>query len=198
LSLAFQLCGYGESAAQAAPIQSRQKSNLSQVATPDEETANSAQAMELLRRAREALGGEQALERIKSLSVSGKVRTPVKYVSIQSAKKVVEKEKTLSGKVELDFLLPDKFRKRSTGKRLSGFPFSYFQVVNGERAWRNPPMRAISSDRDRRVIDVGDFERTIELQERGARRELTIYLFVLLLKSIPSYPLKYCYLGRVQ
>jgi hypothetical protein len=165
----------------------------------EEGLSNSEQALALIKLARVALGGDEALGSIRTLSVSAKSRRPIKYVSVQSPTKVVEKEKILSGKIELDFLLPDKFRKRTSGKRFRGdFPFSYFEIVNGERAWRNPPLRAISSNKDRRVIDVGDFERTVELQRRGARQQLTIYSLGLLLQSIPSFPLQYCYLGRVR
>jgi hypothetical protein len=163
-----------------------------------EGTANSERAEELIKLARVALGGEEALASIQTLSVSAKLRRPIKYVVVQSPQKVREKEKVLSGKVELDFLLPDRFRKRTSREPLVGFPFSYIEVVNGERAWRNPPLRAISSHRDNRVIDVDDFERTVELQRRGARQQLTIYSLGLLLKALPAYPLRYSYLGRVR
>jgi hypothetical protein len=160
--------------------------------------AKSEQAGELIKLARVALGGEEALGSIQTLSVSAKLRRPTKYVSVQSPKKVVEKEKVLSGKVELDFLLPDKFRKRTSMERLIGFSFAYTEVVNGERAWRNPPLRAISSHRDNRVIDVDDFERTVELQRRGAKQQLSIFSLGLLLKALPTYPLQYGYLGRIR
>jgi hypothetical protein len=163
-----------------------------------EEMAKSEQAEELIKLARVALGGEEALGSIQTLSVSAKLRRPIKYVSVQSPQKVVEKEKVLSGKIELDFLLPDRFRKRTSADRLVGFPYSYIEVVNGGRAWRNPPLRAISSHRDSRVIDVDDFEKTIELQRRGARQQLTIYSLGLLLKALPTYPLRYSYLGRMK
>jgi hypothetical protein len=167
--------------------------------TPSAEgLAKSERAEELIKLARVALGGEEALGSIQTLSVSAKLRRPIKYVSVQSPKKVVEKEKVLSGKVELDFLLPDRFRKRTSGERLRGFPFSYIEIVNGERAWRNPPLRTVSSHKDSRVIDVDDFERTIELQRRGARQQLSLFSLGLLLKALPTYPLQYHYLGRMK
>jgi hypothetical protein len=163
-----------------------------------EERAKSERAEELIKLARVALGGEEALASIQTLSVSAKLRRPIKYVSVQSPKKVVEKAKVLSGKVELDFLLPDRFRKRTSGERLIGFPFSYTEIVNGGRAWRNPPLRTISSHKDSRVIDVDDFERTIELQRRGARHQLSLFSLGLLLKALPTYPLQYSYMGRIK
>jgi hypothetical protein len=167
--------------------------------TPSAEgVARSERAAEMIKLARVALGGEEALGSIQTLSVSAKLRRPIKYVSVQSPKKVVEKEKVLSGKVELDFLLPDRFRKRTSGERLIGFPFSFIEIVNGERAWRNPPLRAISSNKDSRVIDVDDFERTVELQRRGARQQLSLFSLGLLLKALPTYPLQYSYLGGIK
>ena len=125
---------------------SRQQGNETVQKTPSaEDRAKSERAEELVKLARVALGGEEALGSVQTLAVSAKLRRPIKYVSVQSPKKVVEKEKVLSGKVELDFLMPDRFRKRTSGERLIGFPFAYIEVVNGDRAWRNPPLRTISS-----------------------------------------------------
>jgi hypothetical protein len=178
---------------------SRHQGNEADQKTPSaEDRAKSERAEELIKLARVAVGGEEALGSIQTLSVSAKLRRPIKYVSVQSPKKVVEKEKVLSGKVELDFMLPHRFRKRTSGERLRGFPFAYIEVVNGERAWRNPPLRTISSHKDSRVIDVDDFERTIELQRRGARQQLSLFSLGLLLKTLPTYPLQYSYLGKIK
>jgi hypothetical protein len=166
--------------------------------TGAQRVAQAARAQELLKRARFALGGEESLTRIHTLSVSGKLQRYIKYVSIQSPTKVVEKEKTLPGKIEVEFLLPDKFRKRVSGKTMRGFGYSYVEIVNGERAWRNPPLRTISSARDNRVVDVDDFERTIELQARGARQQLTLFSLGWLLQPLPTFPLNFSYVGRLQ
>src|SRR5262245_46721514 len=61
----------------------------------DEGRAKSEQALELIKLARVALGGDEALGSIRTLSVSAKLRRPIKYVSVQSPTKVVEKEKVL-------------------------------------------------------------------------------------------------------
>lgn len=164
----------------------------------EERAAKTAQARDLIKRARAAIGGEDALNKVLTLSASGKLRRFIKYVSVQSPKKVVEKEKTLSGKVELDFLLPDKFRKRVSGQTLRGFGYKYVEVVNDARAWRNPPLRAISSNRDNRVVDVDDFERTVQMQERGAKQQLTFFSLALMLQTLPSFPLEFSYAGRIQ
>src|SRR5215510_12031581 len=134
-----------------------------------------ARAKELIKLARAAIGGEEALGRIQTLTASGKYNRFVKYVSVQSPHKVEEKQKALSGKMEFEFALPDKFRRRVKGERLRGFGYSYAQVVNGDLAWRDPPSRPISSYRDRRVIDVGDVEKTLFRQATSAKQELTYF-----------------------
>jgi hypothetical protein len=166
--------------------------------TVDDRATKEERARVLIERARVAVGGEDALIKVQSLSVSGKLRRFIKYVSVQSPTKVVDKEKTLSGKIEFDFLFPARFRKKVSGQTLRGFGYSYVEIVNGERAWRNPPLRTISSRNDSRVVDVDDFERTIELQARGARQQVTIYLLGWLLQSLPTFPLKFSYAGQFE
>src|SRR5215831_4188375 len=107
---------------------------------------NAARAKELIKLARAAIGGEEALNSIQTLTASGKYNRFVKYVSVQSPRKVVEKQKSLSGKMEFAFALPDKFRRRVTGETLRGLRYSFAQVVNSELAWRDPPLRPISSN----------------------------------------------------
>src|SRR5262245_12518642 len=129
-----------------------------------------ARAKELIRLARAAIGGEEALSKIQTLTASAKYNRFVKYVSVLSPSKVEEKRKALSGKMEFEFALPDKFRRRITGETLRGFGYSFAQVVNGDQAWRDPPMRPMSSYGDRRVIDVSDVARTEFKQATGAKQ----------------------------
>ncbi|MCI0666124.1 MAG: hypothetical protein L0220_34155, partial [Acidobacteria bacterium] len=179
-----------------AQIPIENKSSQRTISADDREKIETAR--EMIIQARNAIGGEEALVGIKTLSVSAKLRRPVKYASVQSPKKVVEKEKTLSGKVEVDILLPDKFRRRVSNQTLRGFPYSYVEIVNGDRAWRDPPLRARSSNSDNRVIDVDDFERTVEMQTRGARQQLTIYSLGLLLRPLPGHSLEFTFLGEIR
>jgi hypothetical protein len=164
----------------------------SQNATPQNETAR---VKELIKLAHAAIGGEEALSKIQTITASGKYNRYIKYLSVQSPKKVEEKQKALPGKMEFEFALPDKFRRRVTGERLRGFGFSYAQVVNGPQAWRDPPPPLISSHRDRRVIDAGDVERTAFIHETSAKQELSYFSLGWLLLTLPGYPLKMSYLG---
>ncbi len=165
---------------------------------PGDSSIRAERARALIERSRMSIGGEDAICRVQSLSVKGKIKRYVKYVSVRSPKSVEERERTLSGSIELDFSYPDKFRRKYSTEVLRGFDYSYTEVVNGERAWRNPPLRAISSHRDGRVIDVEDFERTTQLQARGARQQITYYSLAFLLQGIPVFPLQYNYLGQLE
>src|SRR5262245_47405888 len=177
--------------------ESRVRSQTPGPAAPARE-GEAARAKELIKLARAAIGGEEALSKIQTLTASGKYNRFVKYVSVQSPKKVEEKRKALSGKMEFEFALPDKFRRRMTGETLRGFGYSFAQVVSGDQAWRDPPLRPISSYRDRRVIDVGDVARTEFIQATGAKQELTYFSIGWLLLTLPGYPLEMNYLGTYQ
>jgi hypothetical protein len=119
-------------------------------------------------------------------------------VSVQSPTKVEEKEKRLSGKIEVDFVAPDRFRKRVSSTTLRGFGYSYAEVVNGQRAWRDPPLPVRSSHRDARVIDVGDVERSLTLQAQNAQQQMAFYTLGWLLQPPPAVPLKLGYAGEFQ
>lgn len=148
-----------------------------------------------MKMARAAIGGEEVLSRIQTITATGKYRRLVKYTSVQSPKKVEQKQKSLPGKMEFEFEAPDKFRRRVTGARLRGFDYSYAQVISGAEAWRDPPMRPMSSANDRRVIDVGDVERTAFIQATGAKQELSYFSIGWLALPLPGYPLEMSYLG---
>ncbi len=167
----------------------------SQKPSPQDEAAR---AGELIKLAREAIGSEENLNRIQTLRASGKYNRFVKYVSVQSPKKIEEKQKILSGKMKFEFALPGKFRRRVTGKTMRDYPYSFAQVVSGDQAWRDPPARAVSSSGDRRVIDVSDVERSQFMQATGARQQLSFYSIGWLMDSLPGYPLQMRYLGLYQ
>jgi hypothetical protein len=174
------------------------------IATPEpsrtkpDELANLARAQELLKQARAAAGIETASGGIQTLSFKAKSQRFSRYISVQSPTKVEEKEKTLSGKIEADCWLPDKFRLKTKGSTLTGFGFSYTNFVNGDQAWRNPPMNVRSFGRDSRVIDVGDVERTLLMQERTAKQQIAFYALGWLLQAPSSLQLKMSYAGAYE
>ncbi len=166
--------------------------------TSQEEADQSARARELLARARQAIGLDGSQTQIWSLSASAEVRRFAKYVSVQSPTKLVDKEKVISGKLELDFLLPDKFRRRISSQTVSGRRYAYTEIANGARAWRDPPPPIISSYRDNRVIDVTDIERSRERYADDARQQLALFVLAFLLETPPTLPSSFLYAGEVK
>lgn len=157
--------------------------------------ADAVRAMEVLKQARVAAGIESASGGIQTLSFSAKSQRYSKYLSVQSPSKVVEKEKTLSGKIEADCWLPDKFRLKTKGSTLTGVGYSYTNFINGDLAWRDPPMTVRSFSRDSRVIDVGDVERTLLMQTRTAKQQVAFYALGWLMQPPPTLQLKMSYAG---
>jgi hypothetical protein len=161
------------------------------------EDQNSRQlAAEILQQARERVGTDPVRNGQRTFSARGKSRRYVRYLSVQSPTRVVEKQKVLSGKLEMDFALPDRFWLRIRGATLTGFGFSIEEIVNGEKAWRNPPMSVRSFQRDQRVIDVGDVERTLLMQARTARQQIAFHSLGWLATSPSSLPLELRYAGQ--
>src|SRR5262249_57297351 len=95
-----------------------------------------ARAEELIKLARAAIGGEEVLGGIRTITATGKYNRFVKYLSVQSPKKVEEKQKALPGKMEFEFALPDKFRRRVTASSLPPLDYSFPPLFN-----RAPPCR---------------------------------------------------------
>ncbi|MBS1788612.1 MAG: hypothetical protein JST85_12865 [Acidobacteria bacterium] len=157
----------------------------------------SVRVQELIRQARIAAGFETSEGGIQSLSFKAKTERFVKYFSVQSPTKVVENDKTLGGKVEVEFSLPDKFRVKTKSDTLSGFDISFTEALNGDLAWRDPPMTVRSFGPDRRVIDVGDVERTMLMQTRTAKQRIAFYTLGWLLQTPPSVPVEMNYAGIV-
>ncbi len=155
-----------------------------------------ARAAELLQKARAAIGRSNVT--LRGLSASAKLKTSSRYISVQSPARVVEKTKILGGSVEVDFSFPDRFRKRVSTQTISGRRYSYTDVVNGARAWRNPPPPIISSYRDSRVIDVSDIERSREKYAEDARQQIAYYSLGWLLESPPSLQCEFIYAGPVR
>ncbi|MDQ3014057.1 MAG: hypothetical protein M3X11_25550 [Acidobacteriota bacterium] len=160
--------------------------------------ASATRAKVLLKRARMAAGFESASGEVQTLSFSAKSQRFLKYISVQSPTKVEEKERTLGGKIEADCWLPDKFRLKRKGSTLTGFGFSYTEIINGDEAWRDPPMSVRSFGRDSRVIDVGDIERTLLMQSRTAKQQIAFYTLGWLLHAPPSLQIELSHAGTYE
>ncbi len=151
-----------------------------------------AQAQALLLQARRAIGNTN----IHSLSVKGKVRRIIKYVEVASLTKVVEKEKTLTSKVEFDFSFPDKFRLKQRISPLNGFSYDFYSIANGKESWVYPQPAAPSLRGNRNIVSVEDAEKSLLQQEQMARSNLGRFTLIWLLQSLPAWPFEFSYLGK--
>jgi hypothetical protein len=159
------------------------------------DTAQKERARDLLAQARAAVGGEKALSGIKSIAASARSRSFVKYVLVKSPTQVEEREKVLKGKMKIEFLLPDKSRRVVSSSTIWGWKDTYAEITSGDRAWRDPPLIAESSRRERQVIDVSDFKRSLAYQAQLARHNLGIYSLTWLLQAPPNLAFEYRYIG---
>ncbi|MFN0108255.1 MAG: hypothetical protein ACKVZH_05310 [Blastocatellia bacterium] len=157
--------------------------------------ASSARARGLIRQSREAAGFESPGGGVQTLAFKAQTERFIKYFSVQSPTKVVETDKRLSGKIEAEFWMPDKFRLKTRTDTLSGFDVSYTEILNGDLAWRDPPMTVRSFGPDRRVIDVGDVERTMLMQTRTAKQQIAFYVLGWLMQTPSSVPVEMTYGG---
>lgn len=160
-------------------------------AEPVDEATLLARALAQLDQTRAALGKPELWAGLQSLSLRFKVARVVKYASVQGPDKVVEKERKLDGKVEFDYLAQDRFRRKLSTETLGNFKYTYTEIVNGDKAWRDPPMRVRSSKRDARVIDVGDAERTLDIQTQSAQQQISLYALLYLLFTPKAVPLQW-------
>lgn len=160
----------------------------------DDEAGSSARVQELLTQARAALGGEAQLNRIHSLSVSAKYHRPVSYVLV-SYKKVEEKEKKLSGKMEFDFVAPDKFRRKESGETLGTWPVSFVEIVNGHDAWRDPPAPPPTRNGGR-IVNADDVIEAERQHAQSFQMEFTYYLLAWLGRTNPAFPVELSYAGE--
>ncbi len=154
-------------------------------------------AKELIAQSRIAAGLDVEGNAIQTLKFTAHTKRFIKFFSVQSPTKVVEKEKTLSGKVQAEFSLPDKFRLKTKSDTLNGFDISYTEIINGDEAWRDPPMRVRSFGSDSRVIDIGDIERTLLMQTRTAKQQISLYTLGWTLRVPPSLQTELSLAGTV-
>ncbi len=154
---------------------------------PDRDAAT--RATTLIDAARRAAGMTAMPPRPRTFSASGRSRRFIRYVAVKSPTRIEERQRQLSGRFEYQFVLPDRFRVWMKGETLGGFGFKVEEIVNGENAWRNPPLTVRSFNRDPRVIDVGDVERTLMMQAQTARQQAAFQSLGNLVVTPSAYPL---------
>jgi hypothetical protein len=151
--------------------------------------AKAARAQELLSQARAALGGEAKLKALRSLSITGTYRR-------------VMGEREMSGEVEFDFLLPDKFLKTDTLSPLPGMQVTSVEAINGEQVWSDSRsggggggMMVFRQGPGGGQMDPAQLQAALE---RRARAEFARLSLIWLLTAPPSFPLEFSYAGEAK
>lgn len=147
-----------------------------------------ARALEILKQSRAAIGGEEKITSIQSLTVKGKFRRVIQ-------------EREMAGEREFNFLLPDKFMKSDTmivGG--SSTTFSNYRALNGSEAWSGG-----SGGRGGQVFIMGGggakptkehLEKIEREQAQRFRAEYARFVLALFLNSPSGYVMEFNYAGE--
>jgi hypothetical protein len=147
-----------------------------------------ARALEILKQARAAIGGEEKIGAIQSLTLKGKFRR-------------VMQEREMAGEREFNFLLPDKFMKSDTmivGG--SSTTFTNSRALNGSESWTNggPDGRGgmfiIGGNGEKPTKE--QLEKIEREQMQRFRAEYARYVLALLLNAPNGYGLEFNYAGE--
>ncbi|HEY0098823.1 MAG TPA: hypothetical protein VGB76_07705 [Pyrinomonadaceae bacterium] len=148
---------------------------------------DAARALEILKQARAAIGGEEKLGSIQSLTLKGKFRRVIQ-------------EREMAGEREFNFLLPDKFLKSDTmivgGSSTS---ITTYRALNGHEHWTGG-----GGGRGGMFIIGGNSQKPspehLEQMEREQaqrfRAEYARYVLALLLSAPSGYSLEFNYAGE--
>ena len=148
-----------------------------------DEVKKVARAQELLSQARAALGSDK----IKSLSIAGTYRQ-------------VMGDRDMSGDIELEMLLPDKFLKTSVMSPMPGIEVTRLEALNGENAWTDMQNNAPAGGNIvfRAAPGGGNSADAQKAQQMFIRQEWTRLLLGVLGQAPVSVPLEYSYAGEAE
>lgn len=148
--------------------------------------ADLSRAEEVLKQARTAIGGEEKINSIQSLTVKGKYRR-------------VMPDREISGEREFDLLLPDKFMKTDS-IYLAGMGTSVttYRTLSGNESWSGGTQGGPI------VIRMGEsgpptkegMERVQRMLTQEMRAEFARYLLALLLSPPQGFAVKFDYAGE--
>jgi hypothetical protein len=136
-------------------------------------------ALELLKQARAAIGGDSAINSIQNLSINGKTRHQFQIPN--------EAERTLNGEFELNMMMPDRFMRME--KLTHGTPGAGSERAQGAEG-KELKVKEVRVFRDAENSEVQNAMRHHE------RSEMARYMLGLLLTPPPSFNATYNYLGE--
>ena len=146
-------------------------------------------ALALLDKARAALGGEAKLKAVQSLSATAKFR------------RILAKDQPeVSGELQLDFLLPDKFMTtEESALPMGGAHLTRISGLNGDQTFRDA--RTSGGGGGMVIVRAGPENPASQVQAgmlRAVRAEFARYVIAWLLTSPPGQSLEFSYVGEAQ
>ena len=147
--------------------------------------ADDAKAQEILKQARQAIGGEEQLQKIQGLHINGQYRR-------------VFGERQLGGDREISILLPNKYLVEDA-MNSGGLSTAMINTrgLNGDKAWNGS---SGGGGMVFRMAGPGGAQATPEQMEAGLRRiytaEFSRYLLAIILTPPPSLAVEYKYAGE--
>jgi hypothetical protein len=130
-------------------------------------------ADEVLRQAREALGGEAKLKEVQNFTASGSFR-----------------RQDQSGEKRIDMLLPDKYKVSDTLSLIAGIELTIVNALNGNQAW-NDSRTSAGNAQVMAMRRGGNEQQNSEEQVRNLRAEYTRYLLALFLMPAPGSSIEF-------
>lgn len=141
-------------------------------------------AQELIRQARVSIGGEK-LESLKSLSATGNYRR-------------VMGEREMSGELELDMLLPDKFLKTETLTPVPGVEVTRYDAVNGDQAWIDSKQGGGGGGMVMIRPAGGGSSEGQATQQQAIRAEFARLLLGWMIATPSTFPVEFSYAGEAE
>jgi hypothetical protein len=156
-------------------------------ATPTQQTStqqtSSERAQAILRAGRTALGGEEKLASVRSLSLAGELRRKTQAGDGQS------------GDIRMEFLLPDKFMRTETVSPFPGIELTLIRGLNGDDAWSDSRSSSLNANMTLVRPEAKSSQDQREQLLKASRAEFTRNILAFLLTSPPSSPLQFAFAG---
>lgn len=159
--------------------------SVAQSATKEPSSESGAKKMDveqLLGRTRAALGGEAELGEVKALTASAQMRRRTR-------------NQDQSGSVNLDLLMPDKFKKTETLSLIAGIEVTMVKALNGEQVWTDSRSSASSAQV---MISRPETANASATQLQDMRSEFSRYVLALLLTPPPALAAQFTYAGEAE
>jgi len=146
--------------------------------------ADGDRALELVKQARAAIGGEK-LDSLKSLSAAGSYRR-------------VMGEREMSGELEFDMLLPDKFLKTEILNPIPGVEVTRYDALNGDQTWMDSKQGGGGGGMVMIRRPGGDSPQGQATQQQAIRAEFARLLLGWLVATPASLPVEFSYAGEAE